>query len=153
MVETVIVFFFDNANENNSSQAELLLIYFENTMFLFALCVLLMKWQETFYIWIYSTFVRAQNLLFSVLNLISKSIKMFWSFFRMLVENKPDWSGRWSHLQKLLMRSGPLAHQDFEPGSQVKTFSTETNFYPFFPEPSLLFNMAYLEDHSVRLII
>ena len=69
----------------------------------------------------------------------------------MLVENKPDWSGRWSHLQKLLMRSGPLAHQDFEPGSQVKRFSRETNFYLFFPEPSLLF-MDYPEDHSVRLI-
>jgi len=70
----------------------------------------------------------------------------------MLIENKPDWSGRWSHLQKLLMRSGPLAHQDFEPGSQVKTFSRETNFYPFFPEPSLLF-MDYPKHHSVRLII
>lgn len=69
----------------------------------------------------------------------------------MLVENKPDWSGRWSHLQKLLMRSGPLAHQDFEPGSQVKTFSRETNFYLFFPEPRLLF-MDYPEDHSIRLI-
>ena len=41
---------------------------------------------------------------------------------RMLVENKcdvHDWSGRWSHVQKLLLRSGPLAHQDFEPGPQV----------------------------------
>ncbi|CAH3020506.1 unnamed protein product [Porites evermanni] len=44
----------------------------------------------------------------------------------MLVENKPDWSGRWSHLQKLLMRSGPLAHQDFEPGSQVLEFMLES---------------------------
>ena len=42
--------------------------------------------------------------------------------FRMLVENKSDgcdWSGRWSHVEKLLLRSGPLAHQDFEPGPQV----------------------------------
>ena len=38
-----IVFFFDNAKESNSSQAELQLIYSENTMFFFALCVLLMK--------------------------------------------------------------------------------------------------------------
>jgi len=40
----------------------------------------------------------------------------------MLVENKSDgcdWSGRWSHVEKLLLRSGPLAHQDFEPGPQV----------------------------------
>ena len=34
--------------------------------------------------------------------------------------NRCDWSGRWSHVQKLLMRSGPLAHQDFEPGSHVR---------------------------------
>ena len=40
----------------------------------------------------------------------------------MLVENKSDgcdWPGRWSHVEKLLLRSGPLAHQDFEPGPQV----------------------------------
>lgn len=37
----------------------------------------------------------------------------------MVVENKGDWSGRWSHVQRLLLRSGPLAHQDFEPGPQV----------------------------------
>lgn len=44
----------------------------------------------------------------------------------MFVENKgDDWSGRWNHIQKLLMRSGPLAHQDFEPGPQVN--STEVN--------------------------
>ena len=47
----------------------------------------------------------------------------------MFVENKTDdWSGRWSHIQKLLMRSGPLAHQDFEPGPQVN--STEVNLDP-----------------------
>ncbi|XP_068671161.1 NEDD8-activating enzyme E1 catalytic subunit-like isoform X2 [Montipora foliosa] len=47
----------------------------------------------------------------------------------MLVENKTeyvDWPGRWSHIQKLLMRSGPLAHQDFEPGPQVLEFLLET---------------------------
>ncbi|XP_029214426.2 NEDD8-activating enzyme E1 catalytic subunit-like isoform X1 [Acropora millepora] len=45
----------------------------------------------------------------------------------MFVENKADdWSGRWSHIQKLLMRSGPLAHQDFEPGPQVLEFMLES---------------------------
>lgn len=44
----------------------------------------------------------------------------------MVVENKGDWSGRWSHVQRLLLRSGPLAHQDFEPGPQVLEFMLDT---------------------------
>ncbi|XP_031565141.1 NEDD8-activating enzyme E1 catalytic subunit-like [Actinia tenebrosa] len=36
-----------------------------------------------------------------------------------------NWPGRWGHLQKLLVRSGPLAHQDFEPGPQVLDFILE----------------------------
>ena len=31
----------------------------------------------------------------------------------------PDWPGRWSHLQKILERSGPFAHPEFEAGSEV----------------------------------
>ena len=32
-----------------------------------------------------------------------------------------EWEGRWNHVQKLLLRSGPLAHPEFEPGPQVKS--------------------------------
>ncbi|KAK3742041.1 hypothetical protein QZH41_019247 [Actinostola sp. cb2023] len=33
--------------------------------------------------------------------------------------NDPNnWPGRWNDLQKLLVRGGPLAHLDFEPGPQ-----------------------------------
>lgn len=36
------------------------------------------------------------------------------------IRNDPhNWPGRWNHLQKLLVRGGPLAHPDFEPGPEV----------------------------------
>ena len=38
-----------------------------------------------------------------------------------------NWPGRWGHLQKLLVRSGPLAHQDFEPGPQVHRMSVNSS--------------------------
>ena len=31
-----------------------------------------------------------------------------------------DWSGRWNHVQKFLERTGPFAHPDFEPSSEVR---------------------------------
>ncbi|XP_001633684.2 NEDD8-activating enzyme E1 catalytic subunit isoform X2 [Nematostella vectensis] len=37
-----------------------------------------------------------------------------------------DWPGRWNHIQKLLLRRGPLAHLDFEPGPQVLQFILES---------------------------
>lgn len=30
-----------------------------------------------------------------------------------------DWSGRWTHVKKLLERGGPFAHPDFEPSVEV----------------------------------
>ncbi|KXJ06624.1 NEDD8-activating enzyme E1 catalytic subunit [Exaiptasia diaphana] len=36
-----------------------------------------------------------------------------------------NWPGRWNHLQKLLVRGGPLAHLDFEPGPEVLNFILE----------------------------
>ena len=44
--------------------------------------------------------------------------------FRMSVDSSKsdsdsDWSGRWNHVRKLLERSGPFAHPDFEPSSEV----------------------------------
>lgn len=33
-----------------------------------------------------------------------------------------DWSGRWSHVQKFLERTGPFAHPDFEPSTEAVTF-------------------------------
>lgn len=30
-----------------------------------------------------------------------------------------DWSGRWKHISKLLERSGPFAHPDFEGSPDV----------------------------------
>uniref|UniRef100_A0A2L2YIB2 NEDD8-activating enzyme E1 catalytic subunit n=1 Tax=Parasteatoda tepidariorum TaxID=114398 RepID=A0A2L2YIB2_PARTP len=33
-----------------------------------------------------------------------------------------DWPGRWTHVEKLLVRNGPFAHEDFSPGPQVFDF-------------------------------
>lgn len=30
-----------------------------------------------------------------------------------------DWSGRWNHVRKFVERSGPFAHPDFEPSTEV----------------------------------
>jgi len=30
-----------------------------------------------------------------------------------------SWPDRWNHVSKLLERTGPFAHPDFEPGAQV----------------------------------
>lgn len=36
-----------------------------------------------------------------------------------------DWSGRWSHVQKFLERTGPFAHPDFEPSTEAVSFLQE----------------------------
>jgi len=33
------------------------------------------------------------------------------------------WPGRWIHLQKVLERSSPFSHPDFEPSSEVLDFT------------------------------
>lgn len=33
-----------------------------------------------------------------------------------------DWPDRWAHVEKFLQRSGPFAHQDFEPSPELLTF-------------------------------
>ncbi|KAL7640125.1 UNVERIFIED_CONTAM: hypothetical protein RMT77_009539 [Armadillidium vulgare] len=38
----------------------------------------------------------------------------------------PEWSNRWVDVQKLLERSGPFSHQDFEPSSETLKFLQET---------------------------
>ncbi|XP_061186301.1 NEDD8-activating enzyme E1 catalytic subunit-like [Saccostrea echinata] len=37
-----------------------------------------------------------------------------------------DWPGRWSHIQKMLERTGPFAHPDFEPSTETLKFLQET---------------------------
>ncbi|XP_076447611.1 NEDD8-activating enzyme E1 catalytic subunit-like [Babylonia areolata] len=37
-----------------------------------------------------------------------------------------DWPGRWSHVQRLLERTGPFAHPDFEPSPEILEFMKET---------------------------
>lgn len=36
--------------------------------------------------------------------------------------NQSTWSGRWSHLRKVLERGGPLAHPDFEASDTTLDF-------------------------------
>ena len=36
-----------------------------------------------------------------------------------------DWPGRWAHLRKLLERTGPFAHPDFEPSPEVRRAKDE----------------------------
>ena len=109
-------------------------------MFFFALSVLLMKQcgitRNLLHLNLLNICKSTEFFIQSTQIWSSESIKMFYFFFRMLVENKPDWSGRWSHLQKLLMRSGPLAHQDFEPGPQVKIFRNK--FLSIFPRTKFI---------------
>lgn len=33
-----------------------------------------------------------------------------------------DWFDRWNHLKKVLERSGPFAHEQFNPGPEVTDF-------------------------------
>lgn len=37
-----------------------------------------------------------------------------------------DWPGRWNHVRKLLERTGPLAHPDFEPSPQILSFMQDS---------------------------
>ena len=34
-------------------------------------------------------------------------------------DTEKDWPGRWNHVRKLLERTGPFAHPDFEPSPEV----------------------------------
>ena len=33
-----------------------------------------------------------------------------------------DWPDRWNHVSKILERTGPFAHPDFEPGTAVSVY-------------------------------
>ena len=35
-----------------------------------------------------------------------------------------DWAGRWNHVRKILERTGPFAHPEFEASPEVSTMST-----------------------------
>lgn len=37
-----------------------------------------------------------------------------------------EWAGRWDHVKKVLERSGPFAHPDFEPSTEILNFIQET---------------------------
>ncbi|KAH9505080.1 hypothetical protein Btru_059465 [Bulinus truncatus] len=37
-----------------------------------------------------------------------------------------EWPGRWDHIQKILLRTGPFAHPDFEPSVETLTFLKDT---------------------------
>ncbi|KAL8566247.1 NEDD8-activating protein uba3 [Nucella lapillus] len=37
-----------------------------------------------------------------------------------------DWPGRWNHIKRLLERTGPFAHPDFEPSPEILGFLRET---------------------------
>uniref|UniRef100_A0A2C9LUD4 NEDD8-activating enzyme E1 catalytic subunit n=1 Tax=Biomphalaria glabrata TaxID=6526 RepID=A0A2C9LUD4_BIOGL len=37
-----------------------------------------------------------------------------------------EWPGRWDHIQKILLRTGPFAHPSFEPSPDVLSFLKET---------------------------
>ncbi|XP_055883046.1 NEDD8-activating enzyme E1 catalytic subunit-like [Biomphalaria glabrata] len=37
-----------------------------------------------------------------------------------------EWPGRWDHIQKILLRTGPFAHPSFEPSPEVLSFLKET---------------------------
>ncbi|KAK7102778.1 NEDD8-activating enzyme E1 catalytic subunit-like [Littorina saxatilis] len=37
-----------------------------------------------------------------------------------------DWSGRWNHIKRLLERTGPFAHPDFEPSSEILGFMQDS---------------------------
>ncbi|XP_076304693.1 ubiquitin-like activating enzyme 3 [Tachypleus tridentatus] len=43
-----------------------------------------------------------------------------------MVEEVSDWPGRWTHVRKILARTGPFAHPDFEPGPEVLEFLQKT---------------------------
>ena len=42
--------------------------------------------------------------------------------YSVVIQCTMDWPGRWSHVQKLLERTGPLAHPEFEPSTEVDVF-------------------------------
>ncbi|KAK7486736.1 hypothetical protein BaRGS_00022020 [Batillaria attramentaria] len=47
-------------------------------------------------------------------------------FAEVKMATETDWPGRWNHVKRLLERSGPFAHPDFEPSTEILTFMQET---------------------------
>ncbi|XP_029635081.1 NEDD8-activating enzyme E1 catalytic subunit isoform X1 [Octopus sinensis] len=54
--------------------------------------------------------------------MLSKQTTTNWSVKRM----ESEWGDRWSHLKKILERSGPFTHSDFEPSPETLIFLQET---------------------------